>query len=60
MLLMLNEGENRDTYDPVLVKRYWSEEFTTGKYRFLMYSQWYDDRKKGATKEELINRYNTL
>ena len=60
MILLLNKGESYSTTDPVLRKRYWRDEFVSGKYRFLMYSQWYDDNGNGATKKHFIDWYNTL
>lgn len=40
--------------------RYWKDEFVSGPYRFLMFSQWYEDSKKGATKENFKKWYSTL
>ena len=60
MILLLKDGDTRDSCDPVLIKRYWCEEFVSGKYRFLMYSQWYDDGGNGATKKHFIEWYNSL
>ena len=60
LILLLKEGESRETVDPVLRKRYWQEEFVSGKHRFLMYSQWYDDGSKGATKQNFIDWYSSL
>ena len=57
---LLKEGENRSTCDKNVRARYWKDEFVSGPYRFLMYSQWYEDSKKGATKENFINWYNSL
>lgn len=60
MFWILKEGETRSTCEENIRSRYWKEEFVSGQYRFLMYSQWYDDSKKGATKEHFISWYNTL
>lgn len=60
MLWLLGDNESYVTCDPVKRQRYWSEEFISGKQRFLMYSQWYEKRKNGATKEEFINWYEAL
>ncbi len=60
MLWLLKDGESRKTCEPNIRSRYWEDEFTSGKYRFLMYSQWYDDVKKGATKQHFANWYNAL
>ena len=60
MFWILKDGESRATCDKNVRSRYWKEEFTSGKYRFLMYSQWYADSQKGATKAHFIKWYNTL
>ncbi len=60
MLWLLKEGESRATCDHNIRSRYWCDEFVSGKYRFLMYSQWYDDETKGATKKHFTNWYNML
>lgn len=57
---ILKEGESRKTCDKSIRERYWAEEFTSGHYRFLAFSQWYDDSKKGATKENFLMWYNSL
>ena len=57
---ILKEGESYNTCDKSIRERYWKEEFTSGGYRFLMYSQWYNNPKKGSTKEDLKNWYNSL
>ena len=57
---LLKEGESRATCEKNIRSRYWKDEFICGNYRFLMFSQWYDDPQKGATKENLIKWYNTL
>ena len=60
MFWLLKENESRDTCDTSIKKRYWKDEFVSGKYRFLMFSQWYDDQRKGATKHDFIEWYNSL
>lgn len=60
MFWLLKEGESRSTCEKNIRSRYWKDEFVSGKYRFLMYSQWYVDSKKGATKENFIKWYNSL
>lgn len=60
MLLLLNDGKSRADCDPSLLKRYWQEEFVSGKFRFLMYSQWYDESGNGANKGDFIEWYNRL
>lgn len=57
---ILKNGETRSDCGKDICKRYWKEEFVSGKYRFLMYSQWYENTKNGATKDKFINWYNTL
>ena len=58
---MLKDGERRDTVKgQVDLKRYWEDEFVFGEHRFLMYSQWYKEKKYGATKKEFNNWYETL
>lgn len=60
MFWILKDGETRASCDKNIRSRYWKEEFTSGKCRFLMYSQWYTDSKKGATKEHFAKWYNSL
>lgn len=60
MFWILKEGESRSTCDKNVRSRYWKDEFTSGNYRFLMYSQWYDNPQKGATKENLKAWYDLL
>lgn len=60
MLWILKDGETRETCKHEIIQRYWKEEYKSGKYRFLMYSQWYDDNGNGATKKHFIEWYNTL
>ena len=60
MFWILKEGESRSTCDKNVRSRYWKDEFVSGNYRFLMYSQWYDNPQKGATKENLKAWYNSL
>lgn len=43
---MLKDGESRSTCEKSVRDRYWKDEFSCGAYRFLMFSQWYDDPKK--------------
>ena len=61
MFLLLNDGETRATCDNKNKNRYWKDEFVSGNYRFLMYSQWYsEDVKRGATKQHFIRWYDSL
>lgn len=61
MFWILNEGESHSTCEKNIRSRYWKDEFVSGQYRFLMYSQWYSSSANGAaTKEDFINWYNTL
>lgn len=60
MFWLLKDGETRATCDKNVRARYWKDEFVCGQHRFLMYSQWYEDPKKGATKVNFINWYNSL
>lgn len=55
---ILKDGESRSTCDKAVRSRYWKDEFESGQYRFLMYSQWFEN--KNATKEHFINWYNAL
>lgn len=58
---VLKEGESRETYDTNIRSRYWSTEFISGSYRFLMFSQWYSENEKSsAHKVDFIRWYNTL
>lgn len=57
---LLSEGESRLTCDKNIRARYWKDEFVSGPYRFMMYSQWYEDPKKGATKENFKKWYSSL
>lgn len=60
MFWILQDGETRATCDKNTRDRYWKEEFISGDCRFLMYSQWYTDSKKGATKEHFKKWYALL
>ena len=60
LLWLLKEGESRATCGESIRSRYWKDEFTSGPYRFLMYSQWYDNPNNGATKEDFISWYSSL
>lgn len=57
---LLNNNENRSTCDKNIRSRYWKDEFVSGKYRFLLFSQWYDNPNKGATNQMFIEWYNSL
>ena len=58
---LLKDGETGiSTAEPAATKRYWKDVFVFGEYRFLMYSQWYDNKKNGATIEEFKKWYETL
>ena len=57
---LLKDGETRNTCDKNVKSRYWKDEFVSGQYRFLVYSQWYDNPNKGATKENFIKWYDSL
>ena len=60
MFWILKDGESRQTCEKNIRSRYWKDEFVSGGYRFLMYSQWYENSQKGATKDHFISWYNTL
>ena len=60
MFWILKKGESRTTSEKNLRSRYWKDEFVSGSYRFLMFSQWYDGSKHGAHKQDFINWYSTL
>lgn len=60
LILLLKDGQPQETGNLRRRKRYWSEEFVSGKHRFLMYSQWYDNFRHGATKEDFVKWYNSL
>ena len=61
MFWLLKNGETRATCDKTVRSRYWKEEYTSGKYRFLMFSQWYsEDVNRGATKEHFRKWYECL
>lgn len=56
----LKEGESRATCEKNIRERYWKDEFVIGKYRFLLFSQWYDNPQKGATREDFMQWYGKL
>ena len=60
MFWILKDGETRATCNKCIRDRYWKQEFVSGNCRFLMYSQWYTDSKKGATKEHFKKWYDLL
>lgn len=60
MFWILKEGESRATCDKKVRDRYWKDEFVSGQYRFLMYSQWYATTQRGATKEHFRKWYDSL
>ena len=60
MFWLLKDGESRSTCEKNVRSRYWKDEFVSGQYRFLMYSQWYAEPQKGATKAHFTDWYNTL
>ena len=61
MFWLLKEGETRADCDKNVRERYWREEFVSGKYRFLMFSQWYPPTaKNGARREDFIAWYDAL
>ena len=61
MFWLLKEGETRADCDKNVRERYWREEFVSGKYRFLMFSQWYPPTaKNGARKDDFIAWYDAL
>lgn len=60
MFWILKDGESRSSCDKNVRSRYWKDEFVSGQTRFLMYSQWYSDSKKGATIEHFIRWYDLL
>ncbi len=55
---ILRDGDLPSSIEKNIRSRYWNDVFISGKYRFLMFSQWYE--KKGATKEHLIEWYSLL
>ena len=57
---LLKNDESRSTCEKNIRSRYWKDEFTSGSYRFLLFSQWYDSPQKGATKQMFIDWYNSL
>ena len=59
---LLKAGETHATLEKKIRQRYWKDEFVMGKYRFLMFSQWYDDAHKGggATKKDFQMWYESL
>lgn len=58
---LLNEGESREDCDENIRQRYWKEVFVFGKYRFLMFSQWYPPTaKNGARRDDFIAWYENL
>ena len=44
---LLKKDESRSTCEKNIRSRYWKDEFVSGTYRFLMFSQWFDNRQKG-------------
>lgn len=60
MFWILKDGESRATCDKNVRSRYWKEEYVSGWVRFLMYSQWYSDSNRGATKSHFISWYDSL
>ncbi len=57
---VFKDGESRNNLEASIRQRYWKEEYESNGYRFLMYSQWYDNGSKGATKDNFIAWYETL
>ena len=58
---LLKEGESREDCDENIRQRYWKEVFVFGKYRFLMFSQWYPPTaKNGARRDDFIAWYENL
>lgn len=60
LFLILHEGDSRKTCAKNITSRYWADEWKCGEYRFWLFSQWYDDPKKGATKDDFIKWYESL
>lgn len=62
MFWIFKDGESRKTCDQRVRERYWAREYTSGIYRFMMFSQWYNDstKRKVATKEDFIRWYELL
>ena len=60
LIWVLKDGEVREDLEKDIYKRYYSEEFHIGDCRFLFYSQWYTNRKHGATMKEFNDWYDTL
>lgn len=57
---ILNGSETREDLPKNISKRYWSDVFVSGKYRFLTFSQWYKEKRRGPTKEEFNAWYKSL
>ena len=61
MFLILKDGEKRADLDVTVRQRYWAEEFHSGQYRFLAFSQWYKDEVPGgAHQSDFDNWYSSL
>ncbi len=57
---ILKANQNRLDLNKNIRDRYWAEEFQSGRYRFLAFSQWYRDNIAGAHKSDFDKWYNTL
>ena len=57
---LLKDGETRASCPKDIRERYWAEEFVCDSYRFLVFSQWYDNANKGATPEIFDEWYASL
>ena len=61
MIWLLKDGESRDSFSKEIRQRYRKDEYVSGNYRFLMFSQWYPDHTShGSKKKDFIEWYKTL
>ena len=56
---LLGENESYKDLDKSILARYWKVVFVSNNYRFLMYSQWYDNPSK-STKDLFVKWYNSI
>lgn len=57
---ILKDSETRNDLKMAIQKRYWATEYKNGKYRFLIFSQWYKDKNGMATPEDFNEWYKEL
>ena len=60
MFWLLEEDQNRSDLEKTVRERFWKTVYTSSGYRFLMYSQWYNDNQKGATYSDFDCWYSEL